>query len=117
MQPHARRADCVIDCGASNSALAGIVMRAPDDDLRGHEIRRVLTVRERSWSSTLREMTGYALTTRTLAQRVRLRGTVFEIAGDFKCAEIIFRGDGSQAAFDDETGELLPLFDPPRHIR
>ena len=63
MHPQVRRADYVIDCDASDSALAGIVMRAPTADLRGLKIRRMPTARERRWPSTLREMTGYALTT------------------------------------------------------
>ena len=69
----------------------------------------MLTACERRWTSILWEMTGYALTTRTPAQRIRLRSTVVEIFGDSKCAEVIFRKGGSQAAFDDETGELLLL--------
>ena len=53
MQPHVRRADVVVDCDASDSALAGIVVRAPTADLLGLGIRRMPTDRERRCSSTL----------------------------------------------------------------
>ena len=81
----------MIDCDASDSALAGFTMRVPNDHLRGNEIRRMLTDRELRGTEMQREVAGYALTTRTLAQQVQLRGNTAEIARDFKCAEIIFR--------------------------
>ena len=106
MHKHLRVADYVLHCDASDHALAAIVVKAPD----GEEVRtpfyRRLGHHEATWSSSLRELTGYRDAYFTLSGRHDLRGRVVEIVGDSLCCHYIFRNGGSQTV-DDETGQLL----------
>ena len=110
MHRHRLHATVVVDCDASDTAVAGIVVKAPDPTWEGRRIRRELSELERPRSSTLREMRGYGHVTRTLAHHGVLGpGDVLEIVGDSKCADRIFAKGGSQADFDEASGELLLL--------
>ena len=112
LHTHLRRPDVVLECDASASALASIVLLVPSElsGLEGMRIHRLLDARERRGSSCLREMLGYAHAVRTFASRHqgRLGGFVVEIVGDSKAASYVFANGGSQAA-DAESGELLIL--------
>ena len=106
MHKHRRVADYVLHCDASDHALAAIVIKAPDgEDVRTPFYRR-LGHHEATWSSSLRELTGYRDAYFTLSGRHDLRGRVVEIVGDSLCCHYIFRNGGSQTV-DDETGQLL----------
>ena len=111
---HARPPDWILECDASDSAVACIVVRCPEQDAgawRGQRIRRELRARERTLSSTLRELIGYAHGIRSLVRRGALRrGMLIEIVGDSACAAAIFLKGGSQAAYD-EIMDYLPLLE------
>lgn len=110
MHEYRKPADYVVDCDASDTALAGIIRRAPDPQHIGLCIFRTLSESERVGSSTLREMRGYVHAARTLNPTCGLRpGDVVEFIGDSACAARIFAKGGSQAAFDEVSGELLLL--------
>ena len=88
---HLRIPDLVLECDASASAVAGIVVLSPGGSgIELGAIHRELSAAERAHSSCLREMLGYAHTVRTLSQRygARLRGLVIEIVGDSKAASL-----------------------------
>ena len=110
MQPHLKEATWVLRCDASESAAACIVSAAPPPRRSGVEIHRTFTRAERDASSTLREMWGYEHAVRALASQNAFTPTdVIEIVGDSRCAAAIFAKGGSQAAFDENTGELQLL--------
>ena len=108
MHEHLREATWVIECDASDSAVAGIVRRSPLPEWVGRKIRRLLRPDELGKSSTLREMRGYAHVGKLLEVRgVLTAADVIEYVGDSKCAEAIFRKGGSQADYDETADELL----------
>jgi len=110
MHRHLRHATWVVDCDASDRAVAGIVRVSPRADWVGRFIRRELDVTERRGSSTLREMRGYAHVVRTLKSKAALSpADIIEIVGDSKCASVIFKKGGSQACYDEQADELLLL--------
>ena len=106
MHVHLRRPDFIIECDASDSALAGIVVRAPEGALVGGQFWRRLGATEATWSSCLREMTGYEFCFATLAGTNDLRDADAEIVGDHRAAAFIFASGGSQCV-DEDTGALL----------
>jgi len=111
LQTHLRRADVVLECDASATAVAAIVVKISEGMVaEGSEIHRELSWRERHWSSCLREMVGYAHAVKALLHRhgAKLRGKCMEIVGDSKAASCVFANGGSQRA-DEDTGELLIL--------
>jgi len=111
MHRHLLVATWIVDCDASDRAVAGIIRVSPRQSWVGHQIRRELTARERLDSSTLREMRGYAHSVRTLVSRCALAaGDVLEIVGDSRCALSIFRKGGSQASYD-ELLDKLPILE------
>ena len=111
LQTHLRRPDLILEWDASATAVAAIIVKVPEGmSGEGREIHRELSARERSWSSCLREMLGYAHAVKTLHRREGggLRGKVVEIVGDSKAASCVFANGGSQTA-DEDSGELLIL--------
>ena len=108
MHEYLRAPDYVLHCDASDSALAGIVVQAPEGAARGSRFWRRLSARESAWSSCLREMTGYRHSLAALVRErgERLRGTVVEIVGDHRAAVFIFANGGSSQV-DEATGALL----------
>ena len=84
MHVHLRRPDFVIECDASASALAAILLRAPDGVTVGGRFLRRLDAREAAWSSCLREMSGYEFGFATLAATHDLRDRAVEIVGDHR---------------------------------
>ena len=112
MHEHLKEIAWSLDCDKSARAAAGIVRRAPRSrrELEGRLFRRELSRRERGFSSTLREMLGYAHTVKSLvASGVLRRGELIEIVGDSKVAAVIFAKGGSQANYDPDADELLLL--------
>jgi hypothetical protein len=106
LTPHRRTPDFRLDADASATAAAALFydLRAGGEPVRIH---RELSERERTQSSTLRELLGYAHAVGVLAREhgEGLRGHLVEIVGDSQAAGAIFRRGGSQRV-DDESGEL-----------
>ena len=69
----------------------------------------MLTKLERTYSSCLRELLGYAHAIRTLVQTAHggLRGLVVQIVGDSKAASFVFAKGASQAGYNPDTDELM----------
>ena len=102
---HRRPISYVLASDASDHALGALVRQSPGTLPIGYKFYRRLEPHERTWSSCLREMTGYAHGFAGLSRRVDLRDTGVEILGDHQACEVIFAHGGSQR--DDENGDLL----------
>ena len=89
---HRRPLDYVLVSDASDHALGALVRRSPGTIAVGYEFDRRLLWHEETWSSCLREMTGYYHAFVCLSRRVDLRGTAVEIVGDHQACEIILAG-------------------------
>jgi hypothetical protein len=106
MHKHKRKADYVIQCDASDHALAAIIIKAPGEKDVQRPFYRRLHPQEVGWSSVLRELTGYHGAYLTLRRRRNMSGKTIKIVGDSLCCQYIFEKGGSQVA-DDETGVLM----------
>jgi hypothetical protein len=105
LRAHVRVPSFRLDADASATSAAALLF---DLDAGGEpeRIHRELSARERSLSSTLRELLGYAHAVAVMVNShgPRLRGRLVEIVGDSQAARAIFRKGGSQV--DDKSGEL-----------
>jgi len=106
---HLRRPDYVLESDASARG-GGALAFSFDRSWASGPIHRFFTARERTFSSTLREMLGYDHALAALAEREpeRLRGRLVEIVGDSAASARIFEKGGSQAT-DDDTDDMLLL--------
>jgi len=109
LHPHLRRPDLVLESDASGRG-AGARAFTFDRQWSSDHIHRFFGERERGFSSTLREMLGYAHAFVVLAQLYpeRLRSCLVEIVGDSAASARIFEKGGSQTA-DMDTDDLLLL--------
>jgi hypothetical protein len=87
MHKHKRKADYVIHCGASEHALAAIIIKAPDKNDVQRPCYRRLHSQKVGWSSVLRELTGYHDAYLTLRRRRNMSGKTIEIVGDSLCCQ------------------------------
>ena len=102
---HRRPISYVLASDASDHALGALIRQSPGTLPTGYKFYRRLEPHERTWSSCLREMTGYAHGFACLSRRVDLRDSGVEILGNHQACEVIFAHGGSQRA--KENGGLL----------
>jgi len=109
LHPHLRWPDLVLESDASGRS-AGARAFTFDRQWSSEPIHRFFDERERGFSSTLREMLGYAHAFVVLARLypARLRSCLIEIVGDSAASARIFAKGGSQTA-DMDTDDLLLL--------
>ena len=102
---HRRPISYVLASDASDHALRALIRQSSGTLLIGYKFYRRLELHERTWSSCLREMTGYDHGFPCLSHPVDLRDTGVEILGDHLACEVIFAHGGTQRA--EENGDLL----------
>ena len=87
MHKHKRKANYVMHCDASDHALAAIITEAPTEEDTRQPFYRRLWPHEATWSSVLRELTGYRDAYMTLRRRRNMSGMVVEVVGDSLCCQ------------------------------
>jgi hypothetical protein len=103
---HKRKADYARHCGASDHALADIIIKALDEEDERRPLNRRLRPHEEVWSSVPRELSGYRDAYLTLRRRQSMLSKIIRIVGDSLCCHYVFEKGGSQVT-DDATGRLL----------
>jgi hypothetical protein len=95
MYKYKRKADYVMHFGASDHALAAIIIKAPDEEGEWRPFYRRFQPHGEVWSSVLRKLSRYRDAYLTLRRRRNMLSKVIEIVGDSLCCRYIFEKDGS----------------------
>ena len=105
VHPLKRRPSFVMECDTSDSASAGILLRAPGGPADVCMWQR-LSPEETLFGSALRELLGYVRCLRALANRFDLTGHVVQVIVDAQAAKRLFERGGSQKSWHDGVMRL-----------